>query len=62
MAKTNNHNNVSTTQKTARQHVAFLSLRHADELIKAKLNCNQEVIEASLTLVSGSEENQLRPH
>lgn len=62
MAKTNNRNNISPMQKTARQHLGLLSLRHAAQLIKAKLNCNQEVIEASLTLVSGSEENQFLPH
>lgn len=45
-------------QKTARQHLGFLSVRNVAELIKAKLNCNQEVIEVSLMLVSGSEENQ----
>lgn len=49
-------------QKTARQHLGFLSLRHADEFIKAKLNCNQEAIEASLTLMSASEENHFLPH
>lgn len=61
MAKTNHRNNISTMQKPARQHLGFSRLRHAHELIKAKLNCNQDVIEASLTLVSGSEENQFLP-